>query len=322
MERWLLSLFIVVPCVYVSAQEAPDSMALRKEQTIVTEPATLYDGILRIGVGTQLQFLDKRLVDNRRLPIDDNIWGSNITWSLSVGYGVTDRLMIRMVIPYVKADYYETPLYLFPTNTNQQYSYPQRWKTQAHGIGDVDLTAGYQIFKENKSRPAIGVIVTATLPTGQKDVVDDGDDVDHTYDLPTGEGEYAVETTLMVRKVIYPYAYSATVFYGYHSETTKLTDLGERPAAVKNGQTLGGSASVHIQLSNWVTFTNSLDLLRFGAQKKDGARAREAGWILQYFPGLSFQLKKLRIDQGMTVALKGNNIDADPVYRVLLQYSF
>jgi hypothetical protein len=321
MKRWLLFL-LIGPCFHIFGQEVPDSMAMRKEQTIVTEPATLYKGILRIALGTELRFLNKRFVDGKKQPIDENIWGSNIVSFVSAGYGVTERLMLKIVVPYVRADYYQTPLYLFPTNTNQQYSYPQRWKTQARGIGDVDLSAGYQIIQENKSRPAIVASVSATLPTGRKDVTDDGDDVDHTYDLPTGQGAFAFETALMIRKISYPYTCSATVFYIYQSEANKVTGLGEASANVQNGQTLGASASLNVQLSNWVAFANNLDLLRSGGQTKDGAPAGGAGWLLQYLPGLSFQLKKLRIDQGMMIALKGNNMDADPAYHLLLQYSF
>ena len=321
MKRFVFFL-LLVPCFQLLGQTDPDSTTRKKEQTIVTEPVTLPRGILRMGLDTRLLFPDKSFVDGKRQAHDENVWGSNLTCSLFAGYGVSDRLMIKVTIPYMREDYYETPLYLFPTDSDQQYSYPQRWKTQARGIGDVDVSVAYQLVQQTISSPAIATVLAVTLPTGRKDIIDDDDGNEHTYHLPTGQGEVSLETALILRKITYPYACGASVFYVYHSGTNKVLAPGKRPSDFQHGQTLGASASLNAHLNEAIAFSNRFDILRFGSDRINGEPTAKKGWLLQYFAGLSFQIRSFRLDQGMMIALKGDNAAADPAYHIALQYSF
>lgn len=318
-------LFVVLffgSCVCSLAQPAAISAGEKKEQTVVAEPVTLYGGIWRAGWGTRLQFPDKSFVDGNRQAHDENVWASQSLWPLFAAYGITDRLMLKIVIPYVQEDYYYTPSYLFPSGSDQQYSYPQRWRTQARGFGDIDISLGYQLIPESKSRPAFATFLNLTVPTGRKDVVDDDDENNHTFARPTGQGEFALETAVMLRKIRYPYAYSLKLFYVYRTEAHKIMAVGEEATDFQNGQTLGGSASFGSQLNNWIAFINELELLQIAANKKNGLAAAEKAWLLQNFVGLSFQLKQFRINQGITIAIMGNNVAADPAYHINVHYSF
>ena len=321
MKRFLIFLFLG-SCLSALAQPAAIPADEKKKQTVVTEPVTVYGGIWRVGWGTRLQFLNKIFVDGKRQAHDENIWASKSLWPLFAAYGITDRLMLKIVIPYVQEDYYYTPVYLFPSGSDQQYSYPQRWRTQARGFGDVDFSLGYQLVQESRSHPAFATFVTLTLPTGRKDVVDDDDENDQTFARPTGQGEFGLETAVMLRKITYPHAYSLKVFYLYRTEASKILAVGEEATAFQNGQTLGASATFDSHLNNRIVFINQLDMLQVAANKKNREPAGAKAWMLQHFLGLSFQVNQFRINQGMTIALMGNNVAADPAYHVKLQYSF
>ena len=320
MKHVLLFLFMAL-CISALAQPAI-SADEKKEQTVVIEPATLYRGIWRAGWGTRFQFLDKSFVDGKKQPHDENIWGSKSVWPLFAAYGITDRLMLKIVIPYVLEDHYHAPVYLFPSGSDQQYSYPQRWRTQARGFGDLEMSFGYQLVQETESRPAFVTFVAKTVPTGQKNVVDDDDENHNTFARPTGEGAFAFETAFMMRKISYPYAYGLKLFYVYRTETNKILAVGNEPTDFQNGHTFGASASFNAQLNKWIAFINQAELLQLAADRKNNELTGETGMLLQHFTGLSFQIRQFRIEQGMTIALIGNNVAADPAYHINLQYSF
>ena len=89
------------------------------------------------------------------------------------------------------------------------------------------------------------------------------------------------------------------------------------------------SGSFHLHLNPWIAFTNVLDFLQNGKNEEDGQEVAENAWLLQYFPGFSFQLRRWRVDHGIIIPLngiiiplKGNNVPADPGYHVTLHYTF
>jgi hypothetical protein len=298
------------------------SPAERKQQTIVTEPITLYKGFIRTGVASWYNVIDKIFLDSKKQSQPGNIWGSTFSFSVYAQYGISDRFMVEMLVPYVRDDIYQSVLYELPLDFNEEYLYPQKWKTQANGLGDLDITAGYQLLQETVSRPALAAFVTATLPTGQKDVVDDDDDNVNTFDRPTGQGEFAINTVVRLRQIKYPFSYSISASYKYRTVSSKILAVDAAVVDYRNGNLLGFSGSFNFHVNDWIAFKNIVDYMRTAKDSQNGEDIGEKAWLLQYLPGISFQLKRLRFDQGVMIPIKGNNVAADPGYILIVQYTF
>lgn len=316
-------LCLCLSCYTVQSQvQEQVSPAERKQQTIVTEPITLYKGFIRTGVASWYNVIDKIFLDSRKQSQPGNIWGSTFSFSVYGQYGISDRLMVEVLIPYVKDDIYQSVVYELPLDFNEQYVYPQKWKTEANGIGDLDLTVGYQLLQESASKPALAAFVTATFPTGQKDVVDNDDQDVNTFDRPTGQGEFALNTVVRLRQIKYPFSYSISASYKYRTPASKRLLVNTPMVDYRNGNLLGFSGSLNFHLNDWIAFKNIVDYMLTAKDSQDGEEIGEKAWLLQYLPGISFQLKNLRFDQGVMIPVKGNNVAADPGYLLIVQYTF
>jgi hypothetical protein len=317
---YFLMLFSQSLCLaQVQEQLSPSE---RKQQTIVTEPITLNKGFIRAGLATWYNVIDKIFLDSKKQSQPGNIWGSTFSFSIYGQYGISDRLMVEVALPYVRDDIYQSFIYELPMDFNEQYVYPRKWRTRADGIGDVDITLGYQLMKETISRPALAAFVTATLPTGEKNVVDNEDDDLNTFHRPTGQGEFAVNTLVRLRQVKYPFSYSISAAYKYRTESTKVIAVDQPEVKYRNGSLLDISGSFNFHLNDWMAFKNIVDVMTIEKDQLNGEELGEKGWLLQYLPGISFQLKRLRFDQGVMIPIKGDNVAADPGYVLIVQYTF
>lgn len=323
MQKYIILLCLVclksLGLAQVQEQVSPTE---RKQQTIVTEPVTLYKGFFRAGLSTWYNVIDKIFLDSKKQSLPGNIWGSTFSFSLYGQYGISDRLMVEVAVPYVRDNIYQSMVYELPMDFNEQYVYPRKWKTQANGIGDVDLTLGYQLIQETVTRPALAAFVTASFPTGEKNVVDDDDDDPNTFHRPTGQGEIAINTVVRLRQIKYPFVYSISAAYKYRTESSKVVAIDQPEVKYRNGSLLDISGSFNFHVNDWIAFKNILDVMQIQKDKLNGEELGEKGWLLQYLPGISFQLKRLRFDQGVMIPIKGNNVAADPGYILIIQYTF
>lgn len=313
---------LLLPLLCKSQVQEQLSPTERKQQTIVTEPVTLYKGFFRAGLASWYNVIDKIFLESEKQVQEGNIWGSSFAFSFYGQYGITDRLMVELLVPYVNDNIYQSVLYQLPFDADEQYLYPRSWKSTARGVGDVDLTLGYQFVVETVARPALAGFVTVTLPTGEKDVVDNDDDNPLSFDRPTGQGELAVNTVLRLRQVRYPFSYSISAAYKYRTEASKVIAVGEPAVDYRNGNLFNISGSFNLHLNDWIAFKNIADFSQIGQDELSGEKTGEKGWLVQYLPGISFQLKRLRFDQGVMIPLMGNNVAADPGYILIVQYMF
>jgi hypothetical protein len=323
MKELLLFIVCFHPAALLFAQTEEQSLRdERKQLTLVTEPVTLYKGFFRVGLGTAYSLADKRFIDSKKEPLSGQGWANTFTVSLSAQYGISDRLMVGVTVPYTNDNIYHSTLYEVPSDEGRRYLYPQRWLTQAKGVGDVEVVVASQLLAETNSRPALAVVVITTLPTGEKNIVDDGDENANTFARPTGQGEVAISTALRLRKITYPFVYSGAFSYKYRTESSKVVAVNEPTVRCRNADLLRFSGSFYFHLNDWIAFRNDSDYVRFGQDMQDGEKVTEKGWLWQYSPGISFQLSRLRIDQAVDIPLKGNHVAADPKYFLALQYIF
>ena len=311
-------------CVAIQVCSAQEEMspAEKKQQTLVTEPLTVYKGFFRVQLSTYYAVIDKIFIDSKKQSLEGNIWGDNFSVLATLQYGVSDRFMVEATLPYVRDRIFQSSRYEVPLDPDGQFSYPKKVETNGVGIGDMDIALTYQLITEAPSRPAIAAFVRMTLPTGEKDVTDDNDDNPLSYNTPTGQGEIAVNPGIRLRKVNYPFAYGGTIGYTFRNEVTKVTEVDAPAVSYKNGNFGNVSGFINATLNDWVSMRNFVDFFYFNKDQINGEETGEESWLLQYSPGFSFQVKKFRFDQFVSIPIKANFGSADPTYILVFQYTF
>lgn len=289
----------------------------RKEFTIITEPYTLYKGFFRAGMALQYSSIYKIFNENgERVPISNS---SGRTWSslLILQYGVTDRLQLNVDLPYTQQDLFLSYQGELPGAAVFEQ---QKLEGKGKGIGDLSIGLGYQLFTENESRPSLKISPTLVIPTGQENPVDTGDP--NIIDIPVGNGYYAIDLALSMRKVNYPFSYSFYVDYKIKFAGEKIFDLGGPVQEFKDGNLLTLSGSYNFHMNEWLALTNDLYYYHSGEYTVEGNTISEKSWLIEYAPRLSFQIKHLRVNQSIQIPLVGKMSGADPGFILVVQYVF
>jgi hypothetical protein len=314
----ILSSLIITGYLAVAQVEEKIVPTDLKQQTVITEPITLYKGFFRAGLSGTYSVVDKYFTDEgRKESFANNIWAT--TWFVQpiFQYGITDRIQVELYLPYRIQKIFQSFRY---QDLYAGIDSVIAWDVRGNGLSDISFSAGYQILKGNISAPAIAGFLTFTAPTGSKnpsDIVDE-----RNYSLPNGSGEASIDLDLKLRQARFPYAYSAYLGYKLFFGGNKIFYPGEAATDFKSGNyfNIGGSFDFH--LNEWIALQNGLDCFLYGKDEVDGLKEDTSKWILQYFPRLTFQLKRLRLAQAVTVPLKGKSAGADISYFLVIQYMF
>ncbi|MGQ9620291.1 MAG: transporter [Bacteroidales bacterium] len=292
-----------------------------KQQTIVTEPVTLKKGFFRAGSLMNYRVADKYFTDDGiKEYYLSNIWGSNASYNITFQYGISDRFELEIVTEYMNSrQESQKTEYVALTNTTREILL----KKKGTGIGDSYARFRYQLLPESKYRISLTGIAWLAVPTGKKNPTDIVSS--EQYDLPVGNGTYAVTGGLFARTILYPYSFTFLINYTYSFSGNKkfeITDL--REIKFKPGDIIEASLSANLHLNEWIVFSNELYY-----QNKDKGRVNERyshylplTWSISYEPGLIFQVKRFRLGETVTIPLKGRNSAADPLYCLMLQYIF
>lgn len=290
-----------------------------KQKTIVTEPQTLYKGFFRAGVAFNYGTIDKIFtVDGKRESLPSNIWASSWFIQNFIMYGISDRLQVEIMAPYRFQQIYQSFRVEAPDFNMVE---TQRWKTKSTGLSDLSITAAYQLIPERDAAPSHTLFITGNLPTGEKNFTDIKNE--REYSPPVGAGEASVVAVYRLRKIKYPFAYSAFVSYQHFFGGSKLLDpldTDEKPFQSGNNYSIGGYVNFH--LNEWIAIRNSGDYSFSKRDEYDGVKEENDSWGIQYYPGLSFQVKQFRIDQAVNIPIAGKLTSADPGYFIIIQYTF
>jgi hypothetical protein len=320
--KLLLTLLISIGanCFCVAQEQEHLEPSERKFQSLVREPLTLYKGFFRGGVTVLFSTIDQMFdADGNKVPLYGN--GSARQWVYQpfLQYGFTDRLQAEISIPYVNAQLAQSVQFEFPVWDS---IYTQRWTRKTHGLGDVDLIVSYQFIEGTQTKPGVAVVVTGTLPTGEKNPKSVNKDNPLEYDAAPGYGEYAVQGQVRLRKIMFPFAYNLFVGYKHFFPGEKILQAGDtKERSFKSGDMVSFSGAFNMHLNNWIVFRNLADIYLFQASEADEVKG-EKSKLFTYTAGLSFQLKQFRLDQIATVPLLGSNSGADVGYAFIIMYTF
>ncbi|MBL7851544.1 MAG: transporter [Cyclobacteriaceae bacterium] len=316
----ILLVMLMTP-VYGQEQLLPSE---KKQQTVVTEPASLYKGFFRAGVAGYFGTVDKYFdASGNKTYFPGNIWGSTYGISMSALYGITDRFQASVSIPYMGSSASQYVLFQIPsTDPTRPDSLPTvRYLRKSSGFGDISVGLKYQIATETASRPAVMVYAEATIPTGEKNPTNVIDA--RNYTPPVGDGEFKLNVGVGIRKVMYPISYSVFVDYMKKFGGTKIHEPGEAEIPFKSSDFMDVIASFNFHLNDWIAVMNEVSYFyylnngTFNNQPVDAPT-----YLLQYTPRVSFQIKRLRLNEGVLIPLAGQTASADISFMLLVQYTF
>lgn len=319
----IISIFILVMVIspVFSQTEKLLNPADLKQQTIITEPLSLRKGYLRIGLFYSYAAADKYFNDSgKKIYFPESTWGSSSGLQFWAQYGVSDRFMVELGIPYTSDLTNIHFRYLFPEfDTMRIYNASNR----SRGIGDIIASATYQIIPSGENKFSLKASLDLTLPTGKKNptnVVSEDE-----YDGPTGYGVFCLMPKITARMLSYPFSFLAYLSYNYNFKGSRLiypTDPEETKFKYGNSLTAGGSINIH--LNEWIALVNEINYYHAGKGEIDGVPKSDLNttWALSYEPRVVFQIRRFRLGEAVNIPIKGKMIGADPLYVLMVQYVF
>lgn len=321
MKRIFIFIVFIFLALNLNAQEEDKLLVSEiKQSTVITQPATLSKGFFLVGSIFTFNAEDKMFsVKGKRDFAPRNLWATFSTEYLHVHYGFTSRIEVAVALPYKIISLNgsvasEVPL-LDTTITT-------KIKQKANGIGDVELGIYYQVIKGSRTKPSLVGKLSATLPTGEKNLTDIKGPLE--YNLPTGSGEATLSLELVYRKITYPYSYSFYGLFKYSFGGEKVLFPYEDPVSFRSGNYYFAGGNFNFLLNDWIAVQNDLQFVYQRATKSFDTTSypKMNSLLFSYHPNISFQFKKFRLVQGFIIPLWGKSTPADPQYNIDFQYIF
>jgi len=292
-----------------------------KQQTIITEPVTLHKGFFRAGL-----LLDYRVADRYfdssgdKLYYRTSTWGSHSAYGITLQYGITDRLQVDLISEFMNT-LQETQNTEIDPGTNATIVTID--KQRGIGLGDSHLALKYQIIPENERKFSLSGRLKATFPTGAKNPRNIKSE--NQYDLPVGDGTYALGLNLSARMIVYPYSFSGYMAYTYNFTGEKIfSTVDQIEKQFKLGNLFETGLAWNIHLNEWIVFGNEVNFYREGEGQIENAPSplMPASWAISYEPSIIFQVHRFRLGESVKIPIFGKNVPADPLYVLMAQYIF
>jgi hypothetical protein len=292
-----------------------------KQQTIVTEPVTLRKGYFRAGTLMNYRVADRYFTDaGHKEYYLTSTWGSKAAYNLNLQYGFSDRFEIDLAAEYMNT-LQESTTTEVSTGTNTSTTVVAKQK--GYGIGDSHMSLKYQVIPEAKFLVSLTGSMDVTFPTGQKNPTNIKSA--NQYDLPVGDGTYAVALRLSARSIFYPYSFKGYFGFNHNFKGSKIINAGDLiEHTFRFGNLLEAGISANLHLNEWIVLANEINYYHEGDGEIDNvisARMPDS-WAASYEPSLVFQVKRFRLGESVRIPLKGKNVPADPLYIMLVQYVF
>jgi hypothetical protein len=321
LNPFAIVLLLAIPGILSGQTEKQLVPADLKQQTVVTEPVTLRKGFIRAGILLNYRIADKEFTGTgKKEYYTESTWGSSAAYNLAFQYGITDRLQAELLTEYMNTREKGLMPELNPaTNTTSEVITDKK----GLGFGDTHFSIYYQLVPETKYRVSLTGRVHLTIPTGEKNPKNIRNA--NQYDLPVGDGAYALSASLMVRSILYPYSFAGYMSYSYNIGGSKIIDISDSAEnKFRFGNMIEGGVSANIHLNEWIVLANEINFYHKGNGMIDNVVTQRwpSSWAASYQPDLLFQIKKFRLGESVRIPLKGKNVPADPLYVIMIQYVF
>jgi len=320
-KSYLIYLFLLLHATVLCQTERQLVPADLKQQTIVTEPVTLRKGFFRTGIIMNYRVADKYFdASGVKEYYITSSWGSTSAYGITLQYGLTDRLQLDIKTEYRnKLQEFQNKEIVAGTNTTIVTTTRQK----GLGLGDSHFAVTYQFLQEIERRMSLTGRINVTVPTGEKNPTNIRSV--EKYNLPVGEGTYALGINISARKILYPYSLAGYIEYRHNFEgAKKFSAADDAESNFRLGNRFESGLSVNLHLNEWIALANEINFSDKSKGEVESIVTQEipAEWALSYEPSLVFQVKRFRLGESVRIPLKGENVPADPLYKIMIQYLF
>ncbi len=312
MKRIILYIALTLSALPIMAQtEKQLTVSEIRQQTVLNEPLTLQKGYFKaISQFNYIVFSTERYNNNwEKVPSYGYLSNSFIV-PFSISYGLSNNLQINISTGYEyrkassghkSIDYYSL-----------KYSDDFKRSTIENGFHDISIGATYKINEKKNNRPIVGAIVYFTKPIGKAEP--SSSDNGKTIYGATSAGCYEIGGGVLVKKVVYPFSVSGILSYSYSFPTDlKLNYNDTIKTHLKYGDVLNCNANLNYMVCDWISIGNSLSYTYNEPGEINGIKADYNTVYLKYAPSLTFQIKNVRLTQGISFYLTAKNANTNPL---------
>lgn len=176
-----------------------------------------------------------------------------LTESFSLRYGLTDRLEIGARLPLI---YRSDTSIIAPVagSTNNDQAATIDNSVKGRGIGDLELSARYQLVDGSAGRPFLIANLQGLIPTGSDPFAIARDDLGRARKAATGAGFYGISPSLTALLPSDPVVLFGTVGYTFNLGKSVDTNIPPvRISYVDPGDAISASAGIGISFNQRTT---------------------------------------------------------------------
>jgi hypothetical protein len=176
-----------------------------------------------------------------------------LTGSLALRYGLTDRLEIGARLPLI---YRSDTSIIAPIagSSNDDQAATRDSSVDALGIGDIELTARYQLFDGRAGRPFVIANLQGVIPTGSDPFAIPRDELGRPSEAATGAGFYGITPSLTAILPSDPLVLFGTASYTFNLGKSVDTVIPPvRVSYVDPGDAISASAGIGISFNQRTT---------------------------------------------------------------------
>lgn len=137
------------------------------------------------------------------------------SYSLSVAYGISDKLTLNMQLPY-------TSRVKIRAGEENSGVYEVHTHGDSKGLGDMSAILQYKVYDENIK---IALITGLKVPTGKTDVMDHGETLE--TDLQPGSGSWDIFAGAALTKDFDHFSLHSNILYKYNTTGVDNSQLGD-----------------------------------------------------------------------------------------------
>jgi len=311
MKRLYICLHVAIYFLPLFAQtENQLTVSEIRQQTILNEPLTLQKGYFRIE--TQLNYLSFSTDwynNNWKKVTNYGYLSNNIVAPFALSYGITNNIELNISSSYKYSktyksyntyDYYRIAQYLHDT-TNI-----------SNGFADISISTIYQIVNENQKYPLMGIELLLNIPYGKKESTLSNDST--TIYEAVSQGDYDLGIGYLIKKVFYPFSISSGIGYVYRFPIDLELDYSNNIRThVKYGDYLNFNMTLNYMPCDWIDLGNTISCTYNGKPQYTINNYSYSGVVTAYSqwnPFITFQIKNIRLSQGLYIYIIGKNTNA------------
>ena len=176
-----------------------------------------------------------------------------LTGSVAVRYGVADRLEIGARLPLVyRSD--SSIIAPVPGSTNDDEARTIENSVNGHGIGDLEVTARYQLFDGGNGAPYLIANLQGVFPTGSDPFALRRDSLGRALEVATGSGFYSISPGVTAILPSDPVVLFGTLAYSLNLGRSVDTVIPPvRITHVDPGDSIAASAGIGISFNQRTT---------------------------------------------------------------------